>query len=127
MRKITGVLVNVSDGTARKATIPNCLEGYYSALDCDLVDIVQRRLGGYRFDVICDDEALLKANPIPSAFDPYDRPMLFGSLFFCHSDKDGNMTSLNDREIVFILSRCYDTCFRGKLDFHWRSVRRLDY
>lgn len=127
MEKITGVLVNVTDGTARKATIECSLKSYYRALDCDCIDVVNRRLGGHRFDIICDDEALLKADPIPSAFDLDDQPALFGSLFFCRHDSSGNPVSLSDAEIGCILSRCYKTCFVSNPTRSWLSVRRLDY
>ncbi len=127
MEKITGVLVNVTDGTARKATINRSLPGYYEALGCDCIDIVNRRLGGLRFDIVCDDEALLKPDPIPSAFDLDDQPMLFGSLFFCRHDGSGDLVSLSDAEICLILSRCYSTCFRTNPKVRWLSVRRLDY
>ena len=127
MKKITGVLVNVSEGTARKVTIERSLESYYKAIDCTCIDIVNRRLGGYRFDVICDDEALLKENPIPSAFDLDDQPMLYGNLFFCKPDGAGDLVSLDDVEVSIILSRCYDTWYLHGSPHRWLSVRRLDY
>ena len=127
MKKITGVLVNVSEGTARKVTIDRSLESYYKALNCDCIDIVNRRLGGYRFDVICDDEALLKDNPLPSAIGPDGQPMLFGNLFFCKPDGKGDLLSLSDLEADLILSRCDRVRLKSAPEKSWLAVWRLDY
>lgn len=59
-KTITGVLVCPDTGTAEKATIENSLDGYYKALDCDIIDITMRTVGNKRYDIICDDEGLLK-------------------------------------------------------------------
>ena len=74
--KITGVLVDVNAGTVKEATIEANLDSYYKALNCDCIDIVVRSLGPYRFDIICDDEGLLKDNARMSATDPHGHPML---------------------------------------------------
>jgi len=126
--KITGILVNVTEGVARKATIERSLNSYYKTLGCECIDIVNRRLGGYRFDIICDDEALLKDDPIPSAFGIEDQPMLFGNLFFCKHDGEGNEISLNDRECELILSRCIRVRSAENPGKHsWQAICRLDY
>ena len=83
MKKITGILVNPTDGTVKKATLAKSLDSYYTALGCSCVDIVSRRIGKHRVEIICDDEGLLTDNPRPSATDATRRPGLFGSLFLC--------------------------------------------
>lgn len=124
--KITGVLVDVKAGTIKKATIAANLDSYYKVLDCDCIDIVGRSLGPYAFDVICDDEGLLKSGARVSAISPEGNPMLVGNLFFCHHDEEGNLTSLNPEEIVFILSRSV-SLFSLKTGEHWKAINRLNY
>lgn len=105
MKEITGVLVNPADRVARKATIPATLEGYYAALGCSCIDIVTRKIGGKAFDIVCDDEALLKADPIPSACNYSGYGMLYGALFVCKGDSQGNLVSLTDDECLHVLKR----------------------
>lgn len=103
MAKITGILVNTTKGTARKATIEKSLDSYYKAIGCTCIDIVSRQIGPHRVDIICDDEGLLTACPIPSAFDSQQRPCLCGSLFVCAFDGVEDVTSLPDDTITDIL------------------------
>lgn len=105
-RNLKGVLICPDKNTAEEASIPNNQDGYYEALNCDTIDIVERSIGGQYFDIICDDEALLKDDPIPAALDKLHEPMLFGRLFVCHHDDEGELTSLSDDEVKHILSLC---------------------
>lgn len=125
-RKITGVLVDVNAGTVKEATIEANLDSYYKALDCTCIDIAVRKLGPYQFDIICDDEGMLKDNARVSATGPLGQPMLVGNLFFCHHDEEGNATSLHPDEVTFILSRvCYllDVVSLNS----WAAIQRLSY
>lgn len=124
--KITGVLVDVKAGTIKKATIAANLDSYHKVLDCDCIDIVGRSLGPYTFDVICDDEGLLKPGARVSAINPTGRPMFVGNLFFCHHDEEGNLTSLHPEEIIFILSRAINLVSLDTGE-HWKAIHRLNY
>ena len=106
--KITGVLVDVKAGVAREATIEKSLSGYYKALDCSCIDIVSRHIGGQGFDIVCDDEALLKDSPRPSALsemiDGNGRQiMLYGSLFVVNYAGNGELCSLRQGQIKHIM------------------------
>lgn len=101
-KTITGVLVDAERAHVERATIPATLDSYYEHLDCTTIDIVSRTIGGKRFDIICDDEALLRDNPILSALDSERFPMLYGNLFVCKS-KNGELVSLTDREVSHVL------------------------
>lgn len=126
IEKITGVLVDVNTGTIKETTIEASLDNYYSVLDCRCIDITTRFLGPYQFDIICDDEGLLTANPRVSAVDPYGDPALVGNLFFCHHDEEGRLTSLLPGEADFILSRAYPVRSRHTGEC-WKAIFRLSY
>ena len=102
-KKITGILVNVWDGVACKATIEKSLDSYYKTLNCDCIDIVSRHIGGQGFDIICDDEALLKANPRPSAMHPDGNVALCGNLFIVNYDGMGDVCSLRQGQIDHVM------------------------
>lgn len=126
MKEITGVLVNPAERVARKATIPASLESYYAALGCDCIDIVTRKIGGKAFDIICDDEALLKADPIPSACNYSGYVMLYGALLVCKNDGRGNLASLTDDECMHVLKRVQYR-FSGKDIDLLPIITRVDY
>lgn len=123
-QKITGVLVDLEKGVARKATIDKSLEGYYKALNCDCIDIVSRSIGGQGFDIICDDEALLKAFPKTSAVSKNGMPVLYGNLFVVNYDGMGDVCSLREGQIEHILRH---TIRITDGDNHWTILTKCDY
>lgn len=106
-RPVRGVLLDTftgPSGIARLAVLDGSLEGYYRALHCDTIDIVSRRIGTGVYDVVLDDEGLLKLDaekgtPFISAADSFGDPALVGSLFFCRHDGDGNETDLTEADV----------------------------
>jgi len=75
-------------------------------MEIDCIDIVTREIGGKRYDIICDDEALLKEQPIPTMLDTEQQPMIFGNIIVAGlADETGNMTDLSDEDIA----RIYDS------------------
>lgn len=101
--KITGVLVDVKAGVARKATINKSLDGYYSALNCGCIDIVSRRIGGQGFDIVCYSKALLYKNEPPSAFSANGEPVLFGNLFIANCNEEGVLFDLREGQTEHVL------------------------
>ena len=79
------------------------LQEYYRYLNCSLVDITSRKIGGKWFDIITDDEGLCKENPIVSALTSDNEPALVGNLLFCNYDAEtGEETSLTDEDIAHL-------------------------
>lgn len=81
--------------------IKGTLDEYYDLIECDCIDIVTRKVGDTYFDIICDDEGLLKDSPRVSAVDMHCNPMLVGNLIFSHTD-DGETVGITDDEIEFL-------------------------
>ena len=105
MKKITGVYVNAETGSATPTEIEAGLQSYYDLLGVDYIDIVSRKIGGKYYDIICDDEALLKADPVLTMIGPHCEPMLCGSLFICRHDGQGNEVSLTKSDVKRILDQ----------------------
>ncbi len=81
----------------------NGLQDYYCLIGCDLIDIANREIRGERFDIICDDEGLLKAEPQVSAVNGRGEAMLVGNLIICgEADAEGKETSLTEEDIIHI-------------------------
>ena len=99
---ITGFLIDVYKETAQVVTVDRGLSSYYNILDCDMIDIVDHRIGArtrrnpeaHIFTIVCDDEALNKEPQKISAIDNAGAAMLCGNLFIVKRN------SLNDRELA---------------------------
>ena len=101
-KQITGFLVDTEADhgdlkTVIKAvTIDKTLESYYKTLHCDMIEIPTYKFGGKNFDVICDEEGLIKGGqPVISAIDAAGKPALVGSLLIVNT----NCRSLSEADI----------------------------
>ena len=93
-------------GKTTKVVDANTLEDYYRMIGCDCIDIVTRKIGRKVYDIIVDDEGLLKSDPIISAIDDFGRVMLVGSMIICGlADAEGELTDLSDNDIRYIKKR----------------------
>lgn len=104
--KIKGVLVDVMNEKVEVVEIEKSLQSYYNILNCDCIDIVSRKIDGREFDIVCDDEGLLKDPQKISAIDIMCQPMLVGNLFIVKFDGIEDIKSLNDDEINHVLKNC---------------------
>ena len=59
------LFLDMENDEVRIVTV-NGLQDYYRLIGCDCIDIANREIRGKRFDIICDDNGLLKAEPQPS-------------------------------------------------------------
>ena len=88
----------------------NGLDDYYQHLKCDLVDSVPANVKGHQVEIICDDEGLLKENPIPSVFfndendGEYERCLVGNVLFSGPVDDEGELTELSKEAALAILT-----------------------
>lgn len=105
MKKITGMLIDVTTGTASVVTIDNELEAFYDILGCQWIEMPTRRIGtrnGRNFIIICDEEGLLHDDPMISAIDHMGQPMLVGNLFIVKSDGLDDILSLDQNDIKYL-------------------------
>ena len=113
-KQITGVLVT-TEGEAKQVTIEDSLEGYYEALGCDIIDLTVRRIGKKEYDIVCDDEGLLKPDPVVTAITQRYQPALVGNLFICSNDGKGHWKSLTAKQIEEILMNTVMVFSNGKI------------
>ena len=108
-KTIHGVLLDTESRTIRETVIEDSLDSFYEHLHCNAIDIVTRKIGGEYVDIVCDDEALIKENPVLAAVDEEFSPALFNSLFICGlADEEGELTSLTPEAARAVMdSICY--------------------
>ena len=58
---MTGLLIDVEQSKVQIVTDASSLQDYYKLLNCDLIDIVRRRIGGRHYNIICDEEGSFPA------------------------------------------------------------------
>lgn len=78
------------------------LNEYYRYLHCHCIDMVTINVDGHDYDVICDDEALLRQPLVPSLYIS-DEQVFFGNLAFVKIDEEGAEVSLDREDMIRIL------------------------
>ena len=96
------LLLNVKENYIKELDIKDDLEVFYDFIGCRCIDIVERKINRRTFDIIIDDEGLLKDDPKISAINGFGKPMLVGNLMFAHHDSNGNLKDLTDDDIKYI-------------------------
>lgn len=107
MNKIKGVLVK--NGSVKEYDFEyESYKDFYELLGCRLFDIPKRQIGEDVFDIYCDDEALLKKELPQVSLAYFDRfgnivDAIYGNVFICKHDSEGETISLTDKEVSEIL------------------------
>ncbi|MBQ5634063.1 MAG: DUF3846 domain-containing protein [Clostridia bacterium] len=101
MREIYGYLLDPIGSIYEPRKLQDDIHTYYRELHCDLIDITVIQIAGKRYQVICDDEGLLRENPLPTIYRPDGT--LVGACFITGlADCEGNLTSLTDDDVANI-------------------------
>ena len=113
------LLIDSGRGEDRVVETEGGLDNYYKLLDCELIDITTRSIGGELFDIILDDEGLLKDDRIVSAVDKKGHPALVGNLLISKADEEeGRQIGLTDDEIFFCQLHIADATSPDGNHFH---------
>lgn len=102
---LRGVLIDVEKETYGIVEIEDELDEYYRILNCSCIDITVRSIGSNKkFIIVCDDEALCKADPKISAVDYFGQTQLCGNLFIVSCEiENENLVSLTDQEAAYLM------------------------
>ena len=87
--------------TAGKWEIQDKVDELQAVVGGRCFTIASRKIGGEYFDIICDDEGLLRDAPLPSAADPNGTIMLVGNLFICRH-RGPDLISLKESDYALI-------------------------
>lgn len=128
-RFVRGFLIRVYDDVQSKVVVfEDKLENIYSLLSVDLIDVTERKVGKFVYDIVCDDEGLLKNDILPSAFNDKCEPQLVGNLLLVNHDDEGNFTDLTDEQIADLENQMF-VCvseWQGKPKVY-RALKGVDY
>ena len=102
------IYLNVNANKApEKLNIKDDLQNYYNLIECNSIDIVRRKIGKRRFNIVCDDEGMLVDGPKISAISNLGEVRLVGNLVICSDlvTKEGDLVGLSDDEAEYIIQR----------------------
>lgn len=102
-----GLLLDVEHDEV-KVVEANELEDYYQLMSCNRIQIVERKIRGKYFEIVCDEEGLFQAEPKISAADSQGATMLVGSLIiYGEPGADGERRGLTDEDIAHLQNCIY--------------------
>lgn len=124
-RKIKVIFLDVENGKGPEVIeIKDELDSYLQTLRIGVIDIIRRNIAGVSYQIVCDDEGLLKENPTLSAVDVNSVGQLVGNLIITGlSDGEGNLTGLNKNDVDRIMERFTYTL---NLNKGWGTVLMID-
>lgn len=100
-----GFLIDVVNKKAEVVECANDIHAWYKLLKCDIIEMPERRIGGKYYTIICDEEGLLKSNPVVSGISSDYNVMLVGNLLVVNSDyENGDVTDLTNEDVEHILN-----------------------
>lgn len=82
------------------------LELYYDMLNCDMIDITTINVNGVEYDIIHDDEFLLKRPLVPTLY-VNNELIIFGTFLISRANEDGEEIGLTHKEIDSFLEYMY--------------------
>lgn len=96
----------IAKNNYRVADIVDNLPNLYSIMKCECIDIIERKIGVLKipYDIVIDDEGKLKKNFI-TGIGRYNGKVietLEGIILICKHDNEGELISLNDRDIEYL-------------------------
>lgn len=90
----------IGNGNAVFKEIEDKLDDYYREIGCDYIDIVSYPINGRDYEIIVDDEGLLKTDPIVRAVGKDGKPLLVGTLIIARYDKKGRLKGLKPEDVL---------------------------
>lgn len=109
-KTIKAVLIDTDTKKTRPVQFKDELPEIYKLLKCRCIDIVTRKFGGRKFQIICDDEGLLAEfkTPAIATLDKNGKclELIVGNCLIVKHDEEGNTKSLTNEEIVYLLGKC---------------------
>ena len=82
------------------------LEVYYEMLNCDMIDITTITVNDVEYDIIHDDEFLLKRPLVPTLY-VNNELIIFGAFLISRTNEDGEEIGLTHKEIDNFLEYMY--------------------
>lgn len=124
--KKKGILIDKTKRNSKVVTFEDELHELYRLLDCDCIDITSRKIGDKYYDIVCDDEGLLRDNIRVTAYDVKGNPALVGNLLIMNHDEMGELLSLTEEDILNV-EKYVHTCMFPILGEVHCILTEIDY
>ena len=98
-----GLLLDVINQEVKVVDVANDIHEWYKMLNCQMVEMPERQIGGKYFTIICDEEGLLKSDPTIAAVNDRCEVMLVGNILIFNMDyEEGDIEDLTEDDIKHI-------------------------
>lgn len=130
IKKITAYYINTKEPEPKVIEVKPDYREYQKLCNSRVIDIVNIKIGGKPFDIICDDEFLLKSGQQVTALNLSGQPVLLGNLIICNfDDSTGEEKSITEADIIHLLA---NTVILTTPEEHtpkliWPALTNLDY
>lgn len=105
-QKMRMFLLDAEKQEAREVDISPDLESYYKILHCNLISVTERKINGIYYDIVADEEGLLKEEPTISAITEEGKAALVGNLLIQrYNSEKGSAEELTPEDIENIKQR----------------------
>lgn len=78
------------------------LKTFYKIIGCNYIDIINRKIGKNRYNLIIDDEGAINGS-LPSMVGKDQKEVLFGNIIISGKAEDGELMSIQDSDINDII------------------------
>jgi hypothetical protein len=95
------MLLDVYTQEVKIVDVESNIYAWYELLNCDMVEMPERKIENKYFTFICDEEGLLKSEPIISVMGADGSAMITGSILICNWE-EGDITDLTEEDIKLI-------------------------
>lgn len=115
---VKGLFMDGCSGEYKEVECENSCDGFYKLLDCDYIDIQERKIGNNYYDIIFDDESRLKnMDEIDFGVVTLDGSgrvceTILGKVLITKSNIDGETISLDPENLVEIIENIHEFTIR---------------
>lgn len=116
MRKIKGFIIR-KNGSYGMVEMDKTLSSYYKHCDCTCIDVVFANIGPKNYDLVVDDEGLLKNDVKFTAYTTHSKVKLAGNILVFGNDGRGGFKSITKNDIRNLLNHIKDVSVFGVDNF----------
>ncbi len=99
---IKGVFVDPNFSLIEEMIINDNVKSIKKLLGVKYINLVFKKINGVSFCIVSKDE--INDNDLPSIISPVNKyDCIYGKVFICKIDEDGNLKSLSDKEVFKLI------------------------
>lgn len=108
------VLANI-DGVFKLTKTKNNWKAFKELIDCDFLEPAYVSVNGVEYEILADDEGMLKEDVFPTVFmGSESNPQIFGNIIVCHYNRQRDVDEGLTAKDISLLTTKINLCCDGK-------------